>query len=342
MATIRDVAQTAGVSIQTVSNYLHGKPSMRPETQQRVQVAIAQLNYRPSSVAQGMRRQFSQALGMLISDPNPRGLADPFYGEVLAGLCAVTGEHNFSLLIDILPSDRPLHVHDVLKSFQTRRIDAAVIFLPGAEDQHVSILSELVQANVPFALLEREVEGDRVYSVLAANYEGARTATQRLIAAGHRRVAFLHSTQRWPSVDWRWQGYQAAMREQGLQAHIAAFTSPDWTAAGGGIAAARLLESSDATRPTALLAGSDVLAVGALQILKARGLRIPDDVALIGFDDFEFARYVDPPLTTVRLPAFAMGRRAAELLIDHLQGRPASERRVVLPTELIVRQSTAP
>ena len=342
MATIRDVAQTAGVSIQTVSNVLHGKPIVRPDTQQRVQLAIAQLNYQPSSVAQRMRRQLSQALGVLISDPNPRGLADPFYGEVLAGLSAVTGAHNFSLLIDILPSDKPLQVHDVLKPFQTRRIDAAVLFLPGAADQHASILTELAQADVPLALLEREVEGDRVYSVLAANYEGAQTATQRLIAAGHRYVAFLDSAQRWPAVDWRWQGYQAAMREHGLEAHIAAFTSPDWTAVGGGIAAARLLECSDATRPTALLAGSDLLAVGALQTLKARGLRIPADGALIGFDDFEFARYVDPPLTTVRLPAYAMGRRAAELLIDHLQGRPPRERRVVLPTELIVRQSTAP
>lgn len=341
MTTIRDVAQTAGVSVQTVSNVLHGKTFVRPETQQRVQVAIAQLKYQPSSVAQGMRRQLSQALGMLISDPNPRGLADPFYGEVLAGLSAVTGARNFSLLIEILPSDKPLQVHDVLKPFQTRRIDAAILFLPGAADQNASILLELVQANVPFAVLEREVEGDRAYSVLAANYEGAKTATNSLIAAGHQRVAFLDSTQRWPAVDWRWQGYQAAMREYGLEAHIAAFTSPDWTAEGGGIAAARMLECANDTRPTALLAGSDVLAAGALQTLKARGLRIPADVALIGFDDFEFARYVDPPLTTVRLPAYAMGRRAAELLIDHLQGRLATERRVVLPTELIVRQSTA-
>ena len=339
MATIRDVALAAGVSVQTVSNVLHRKPFVRPETLERVQSAIDRLNYQPSAVAQSMRRQSSQALGFLVSDPNPRGLADPFYGEVLAGIVAAASAENWSLLIDILPRQESLRVEHFLRPFQTRRIDAAIVFLHGAAGQHVPVLAELALTEAPFALLAREEQGPAVYSVLAADFEGAHAATRTMIASGHRRIAFLGSAQRWSAVDARRQGYEQAMAEAGLAQWIDGCESSDWTAEGGAEATKRLLERSVNACPTALVAGNDVLAVGAMQALKAHDLRIPADMAIIGFDDFEFARYTDPPLTTVRLPAFEMGRRAAELLIAHLHGRPAHERRVVLPTELVIRQS---
>jgi DNA-binding LacI/PurR family transcriptional regulator len=339
MANIRDVAEAAGVSVQTVSNVINGRPFMRPETMQRVRQAMAELHYQPSRVARGMRRQSSQALGFLLSDPNPRGLADPFYGEVLAGLSSVTRTHNYSLVINYLPTlPRPA---DFLTPFETRQIDAAVVFISGIAARQTTVLRELVRSSHPIAVLEREVKGEHAYSVLAANYEGARAATQALIDAGHQRIAFLDSVQRWPSIDLRRNGYEAAMRDAGLGKHIAFLSGPDWTAEGGGAAVERALsQRAVKTKPTAIVAASDVIAVGALLAIKARGLRVPDDMALVGFDDFEFARYVDPPLTTVRLPAFEMGRRAAELLLNHLRGMPADERRVVLPTQLIRRKSS--
>lgn len=339
MANIRDVAKAAGVSVQTVSNVIHGRPFMRPETMQRVQQAMAELRYQPSRVAQGMRRQSSQALGFLLSDPNPRGLADPFYGEVLAGLSSATRAHNYSLVINTLPaSPQP---SDFLAPFETRQIDAAVVFISGVAKQQTAALRALARSGHPIAVLEREVKGANAYSVLAANREGAQAATQALIDAGHQRIAFLDSVQRWPSIDLRREGYAAAMRDAGLSKHIAFFSGPDWTAEGGGAAVERMLSLRTAkAHPTAIMAASDVVAVGVLLAIKARGLRVPEDIALIGFDDFEFTRYVEPPLTTVRLPAFDMGRRAAELLLDHLRGKPADERRVVLPTQLIQRNSS--
>lgn len=340
MATIRDVAEAAKVSLQTVSNVIHRKNYVTPETKQRVETAIAQLNYRPSRVAQSMRRQSSHALGFIVADPNPRGLADPFYGEVLAGMLEAARAHTYSLLIDYLPSDKPLSAEDFLMPFQTRQVDAAVVFISAMVAGHTDILASLARTQTVFAVLERDAEGDAVYSVQAANYDGAHAATRALINAGHRQIAFLDSAQHWPSVDLRWQGYQAAMQAHGLEAHITAFTSPDWTAEGGAQAAQALLAAPAATRPTAILAATDLLAVGAMQVLKAHGLRIPTDVAVIGFDDFEFARYVDPPLTTVRLPVYEMGKHAAEFLIAHLQGRPSADKRVVLPTELVIRQSS--
>src|SRR3972149_148145 len=125
MATIRDVAQAAGVSLQTVSNVIHGKYFVTAGTRQRVEKAIVQLQYRPSRVAQGMRRQSSRALGLIVADPNPRGLADPFYGEVLAGMLEAARADNYSLLIDYLPSDRPLSAQDLSLPIATRQIDGA-------------------------------------------------------------------------------------------------------------------------------------------------------------------------------------------------------------------------
>jgi DNA-binding LacI/PurR family transcriptional regulator len=339
MATIRDVAEAAGVSMQTVSNVIHGKTFVRPEIQRRVHEEMARLNYQPSRVAQNMRRQTSQTLGLLLSDPNPRGLADPFYGEVLAGLVEAARGQDYGVRIEWLPSDQPLAAEQLSRPFLTRRIDAGLVFLHAAATATDDLLHGLCRARVPFAVLERELACDSAYSVQATNYDGAYAATERLLDAGHERLAFLDSTQRWPSIEQRRAGFLAAAEARGLRDEVQVISGPDWTAASGAVALATLLDTPAIARPTALLAATDVLAVGALEAAKARGLRMPGDLALIGFDDFEFARYVDPPLTTVRLPVFEMGRQAALLLLDHLQGRPAAQRRLVLPTELVVRQS---
>jgi DNA-binding LacI/PurR family transcriptional regulator len=340
MATIRDVAAAAGVSVQTVSNVLHGRSFVRPETQERVRAAIAQLQYQPNQAAQSMRSRSSQTLGLLVSDPNPRGLADPFYGEVLSGITASTRAYGFGLLVEWLPTDRPLLLADFLRPFQTRRIDAAIVFMHGVASHQAHLLTELAEADVLVAVLARAVPGERVYSVLATDFEGTLAATQHLIDAGHREIAFVDSEQRWPAVEERLRGYQAAMHRNNLGEQVAVWSSPDWTAEGGAMTIARMLSAGHAALPTALVTASDVLAVGAMQALKAHGLRVPDDVAVVGFDDFEFARYTDPPLSTVRLPAFAMGKRAAELLLHDLHGRSSSERQHALPTELVLRQST--
>ena len=340
MSTIHDVAHASGVSIQTVSNVLHGKDFVRPEIQARVREAVAQLHYLPNRAAQRMRGQKSHTLGFVLSDPNPRGLADPFYGEVLSGIAEVARARNHDVLIEWLPSDQPIQPAQLLAPFKAQRIDAAVIFLHGVNACNTALLNALAEAQLPIAILECDVMGDRAFSVLSANRDGAYAATEHVIKAGHKRVAFVHSTQRWPSVDERWCGYEAAMTAHGLDKHIASFISPDWTAEGGAAAVQPLLSMGVRKRPTALVAASDLLAVGALRAMKAAGLRVPDDIAITGFDDFDFAQYVEPALTTVRLPVHEMGQQAATVLLDCLQGKATStSKRVVLPTQLIVRQS---
>ncbi len=315
---------------------------VKPDTRQRVLEAIERLDYHPSRVAQGLRQQASQAIGFLVLDPNPRWPADPLHAEVLAGMSETATEYDYSLLLDRPRSDGPLSTRELLQPFRSGQIDAAVVALAGTSDSHQHMLEELNRANVLFAVLEREIEGDCAYSVMGANEEGAYLATQKLLRDGRERIAFLDSTQMWPAIELRLNGYRRAMRAAGPDAHILISPSPDWTSAGGATAMRALLDRckrEGLPYPDAILAGNDVLAVGAMHVLRERGLRVPHDVAVIGFDDFEFARYVDPPLTTVRLPAYEMGKRATELLITHLEGHPAPQRRHVLPTELIVRES---
>ncbi|MCS6940996.1 MAG: LacI family DNA-binding transcriptional regulator [Roseiflexaceae bacterium] len=338
--TIREVARAAGVSIQTVSNVMHNKSSVRPEIQVRVLDAIKRLGYYPSQSAQGLRQGASLTLGFLVFDPNPRALADPVHGEVIAGMNDVARANNYSLLIDT-PSIRPEAPGEhFLRPFYTNRIDAAVITLSGTSDLHDAVIAELVEANAVFALLEREVSGDQAFCLLSTNAAGAYDATSLLIKRGRSRIAFIDSIQVWPAVEQRLQGYMRAMRAHGLESHIQVASSPDWTVEGGASAMQRLLNQTDRPWPDAVIGGNDLLAVGAMHAIRAVGLRIPDDIAVMGFDDFEFARYVEPAISTVHVPYYDMGRRAAETLIDHLQGKTVAERRIILPTRIILRRST--
>lgn len=343
MATIWDVAEEAGVSPSTVSNVLHKRSVVKAETVERVLAAIDKLNFHPSRAAQGLRQQAARAIGFLVFDPNPRWPADPHHAEMIAGMAQATCEHDYSLVLD-RPNTTNGHItaREFLQPFRASKIDAAVVSLSGVAGSYQHVLDALNAANVLFAAIEQDIEGECAYAVLSANEEGAQAATEKLIADEHRCVAFLDSAQMWPAIELRLRGYRAAMRAAGLEDQIITSPSPDWTSAGGATAMRALLDRCAAEgrhHPTAVLAGNDVLAVGALHVLRERGLRVPGDVAVIGFDDFEFARYVDPPLTTVRQPTFEMGHRAVELLIQHIEGQPAEQRKLVLPTELIVRQS---
>jgi DNA-binding LacI/PurR family transcriptional regulator len=181
----------------------------------------------------------------------------------MAGISDVAQEQGYKLLIE-----RPTNgIETFLGPFQTRRIDAAVITLTGVVGEHAGLLKDLIKAKVPFALLEQDISGSKVFCVQGDNFNGAKTATQKLLELGHRRIAFLGSKQLWPAVDKRLQGYLAALKEKGLSNSIM-LESPDWTI-DGGAAAVTTLKRNDAKRPSAILAGNDVLAIGAMHQLEA-------------------------------------------------------------------------
>ena len=238
----------------------------------------------------------------------------------------------------LVHAGRPEQVdYSLFDPLQQNRVDGALLMLSGDRTLRLQYVKEMQRLTPNFVLFE-DVDDPSVTSVTADNRRGAYDMTSRLIDRGHERIAFIASAVSWPMIEQRFDGYRAALQDADLafDATLTRFEG-DWHPATGMRLAAQLWDEADP--PTAVLAGNDLLAVGAVKALKQRGLRVPEDVAVAGFDDFEFAEYTDPPLTTLHVPGFEMGHLAATTLIDRIEGRLEQPSATVLPVRLVARAS---
>ncbi len=335
---MRDVAEHAGVSAQTVSNLVNNRlRQMSDETRVRIEGAMEQLGYHPNLTARSLRSARTTTIGFLMLDEGARYLADPMTDQVIAGVGDVARDRGYSVLIHAGrpgPPDRGL-LRPVLES----RVDGVLLFLSGPPDQRAWYPARAAELNVPTVVLEEATKGhDLQMSVTADNRTGARLLADHLLGAGHTRIAFIAARQPWPMVEQRHLGYCEALAAAGIARDPAIeLFEGIWDAADAGAMVDRLLELADP--PTAIMGGNDLLAIGVMRQARARGLRVPEDLAVTGFNDFPFAEFVEPPLTTVHVPGYDMGRIAAQLLIGHLDGAPDAQPHVMLPVELRVRGS---
>lgn len=333
--TIREVARRAGVSLQTVSNVINGRTSqVGAETRERVERWIAELGYQPNSQARGLRSQRTGTIAFLTVDPAANFMADPFHTALLSGMADALRDAGQCLLVQALPPDDPVGAFH--KLFSQRRFDGASVHLSGSAAERRRWIRTLAAGDAPFVLMEEGAEGARCASVRADNRQGAIHAVEYLRDRGHARIGFLTAARDWPAFDERLAGYQEALRSF----HLGPVRK--WVAAGERVELAqaeveKALHLEQA--PTALVCANDVLALGALQAAKALGRRVPQDLAVIGFDDHEFARYVAPSLSTVALPGYDMGRRAAELMTGFLRHGEFADRDAVFETRLVLRES---
>lgn len=332
--TIREVAKRAGVSLQTVSNVINGKTSqVGPETRERVLHWIAELGYQPNLHARGLRSQRTYTVGFLTVDPSTRFLADPFHTAILSGMADVLRENDYGLLVQALDPAAPADGFERL--FRQRRFDGAVVHLSGEPEARARALDQMNETGCPFVLIEERVTGPRAASVRADNRNGAIKAVEHLHARGHRRIGFLYYAEpSWPAIEERLGGVEAALRALKLPAATRLAIDEESFERAREVMETALRQD---TALTAVVCSNDVVAVGALQAAKSAGRKVPDDVAIVGFDDFDFAQYVEPPLTTVALPGYEMGRRAAELLLDHFPNGRFTQADVLFPTTLIPR-----
>jgi DNA-binding LacI/PurR family transcriptional regulator len=330
--TIREVAKLAGVSLQTVSNVLNGRTTqVGPQTRQRVLEAIETLGYQPNAHARGLRSQRTYTVGFLTVDPSARFLADPFHTLILSGMADTLREHDYCLLVQALHPGRPGEAFASL--YRQRRFDGAVVHLSGFERERQRCVAQLQKSGCPFVLIEERVAGPTAACVLADNRQGARRAVDFLRARGHERIGFLTTERSWPAVEERMAGYRAALKAYHLPARIGRVETESSDAARDWMLAQ--LDAQPA--PSAVICSNDVLAVGVLQAVKKVGRRVPNQLAIVGFDDFDFARHVEPPLTTVALPGYEMGRQAADLLLDYLRDQHFPTQEVTFPTALVER-----
>jgi LacI family repressor for deo operon, udp, cdd, tsx, nupC, and nupG len=327
-ATIKDVALELGMSVATVSRALSRPELLRPATRERVLSAVERLGYRPNIMARGLRK--GTAYAILIVAPN----LSPFFLEIFAGAESVTRNSPFSLLFGNSNGDRD-HEQQFFDQVASGKADGIILLTGVVPEAYASGGRQLP----PLVSVLERLSGAVVPVVQSDNYAGAMEAVRHLIDLGHRRIAHIIGLRRVPSTIRRLEGYRAALAAAGLRAPPELVQTGDFTMSSSAAAVARLMALRDP--PTAVLCGNDEMAYGAIRALFKMGLSVPEDISVVGFDDQNLAEFYNPPLTTVNIPRHELGRRAAEAMLEQLAGRDLV-REIVLPTRLIVRESTAP
>lgn len=324
-ATIDDVAQRAKVSISTVSRVLNNRDRVHPETRERILRAMRELRYQPSAMARGLANQRTHTLGFVIPT-----ISDPFFMEIVRGVEDAASSAGYSLLV---ASQAQTTEHSRYSQLlNQRRVDGVI--LVAIEVQRYDI-EGVLQSGIPVALIQQEI-GPGIPTFVADNYGGACQVTEHLLHCGHRRIAYISGSNHTPDNGERLRGVRDTLATHGLRLPANRIASGNYLRGSGYEAMTRLLEQTEL--PDAVFAANDQMAGDALIALQERGLRVPDDIAVVGFDDVPLASYVTPPLTTVRQPAYELGLRAAEFVLGALE-QPMDIERVVLPTHLVVRKS---
>jgi DNA-binding LacI/PurR family transcriptional regulator len=328
-ASIKDIARIAGVSHSTVSRALRDNPLIPSETALRIKKIADQLGYRASAVARGLVTRRTEAIGVVVTS-----IADPFNGEVVAGIEEVANTHGYSVILANSQAD-PQREMAVARSFHERRVDGIVVASSRVGALYLPALSQM---EVPVVLLNNQHPSEFVHSVSIDNMDGARQAARHLLGLGHTRIAYIGDESGLESDADRLRGLSDELKRAGLGIR------PEFVARGDGkpeAAGRRALELlAVKPRPTAIFCYNDMSALGVLNAAYNRGLHVPEELSISGFDDLFFAAMLQPALTTVRQPMRELGRRAMELLVDLLKGREPA-RRQLIKGELVVRQSTA-
>lgn len=327
--TIRQVAARAGVSIKTVSRVVNGAAYVSEATRRRVQRAIARLNYRPNALARGLVTGRSRSLGLVIAD-----VVNPFFPPLVRAVEDAAAARGYNVILCDTDEDAGRE-RAVISVLLERQVDGLILCASRVPERH---LRALAGDGIPLMLVNRVVGHPRIAAVVADGVAGGRMATGHLLALGHRRIAYLAGPRASFSHRSRLRGYRQALAAKGIAPDPALIVGGRATMAAGREAMAALLDLR--RPPTAVFAFDDLMAIGAMEELRRRGMRVPEDVAVAGFDDIDLAAFVDPPLTTVAQPKAEMGRLAADRLLDMIEtGRPPKDRIVTLTPALVVRRS---
>ena len=328
-ATLRDVARHAGVSVTTAHRGINGKGELGEETRQRILDSAKTLGYVRNETARSLVSGRSNTIGMVVTDN-----ASPVYAGIVRGVESVVKAAGYGLLL-CNSADDPADSLFCLELLRSKQVDG-VLITPVQSD--LAELNYLRDAQIPYVLLLRTF-GDALDDVVVTNNESAgRAATGLLVELGHRQIGHIAGPAHVSSARGRLAGYTQALQDAGLPIDPDLIVHAPFTTAGGYAAALELLNRDD--RPSAIFSSNDMQAVGVMKAARELGIRIPDELALVGGDDIELAEFLEIPLTTFHQPAFEIGSRGAELLLSRLIGDAKEPQQVVMTPQLIVRQSS--
>jgi LacI family transcriptional regulator len=331
-ATIRDVARHAGVSVATVSRVVNGRPDVSPETREAVLRVVREYGFSSNRNARALSAGRTGLVGMTLPFVHVE-----YFGRILAGASEALYEQDMRIVL--CPT---LHEHQreatLLERLMQGTTDGALLLLTTESSADLKALRE---QGYPFVVLDpRKPLDEGIPAVSATHWAGAKAATDHLLALGHRRIGAITGPHGWHATVDRLDGYHAALAAAGLMPAQELVAKGNFTSDSGHAAASALLALPEP--PTAIFAFNDEMAIGAMQSARERGLRIPQDLSVVGFDDLERAAIVVPALTTVRQPLAEMGRMAVSLLTRLLDNQRVEGLNVELATRLVVRQSTGP
>ncbi|MEV6512363.1 LacI family DNA-binding transcriptional regulator [Streptomyces sp. NPDC051642] len=328
--TISQVAEEAGVSAMTVSNVLNGKPGASDETRRRVQETAERLGYRPNIAARNLKGGRSGLIGVMTLD-----LTNQYGLEIVRGIADELAAAERELLINATYQDAVRETERV--EFLARGLVDGVLMVAPVLDQQT--VDAVLHTKLPCVIVDPRRLATPLPRVTVDNYHGMRQGVQHLIDLGHRRIAYIRGEEDLESTNVRYQGYADALRLAGVDIDERLVVSCDFSYLCGFRTTARLIAEHS---PTALAAGADLMALGALDAARAHGLDVPGQFSVVGFDDLPQAAQTFPGLTTVRQPLHDMGQIAARALLSLIDGQPPLMEHMQLPTTLVVRESTAP
>lgn len=318
---------------------INGSPRVSDATRAAVEAAVAELGYVPNTAARALAANRTDAIAMVVPEPETRFFSEPYFSDILKGVGAQLSDTEMQLLLIFAGSDRERR--RLAQYLAAHRVDGVLLVSVHADDPLPDLLSQL---EIPAVISGPRSEHETLPSVDSDNYGGGRSAVEHLIERGRTRIGTITGRLDVYGAQRRVVGYRDALEDAGREVDERLIVPGDFTEEGGRRAMTELLARCPDL--DAVFAESDVMAAGARQVLREAGRRIPDDVALVGFDDSAIARHMDPPLTSVRQPIEEMGRAMIDLLLDEIADRrPAvsrglERRQVMLPTELVARASS--
>jgi len=331
--TIKDVAKQAGVSHSTVSRALHGSPLLSDETVERIRRIAVEMGYFPSAAARSLKTNRSHALGVIVS-----AIDDPFFSEILQGVEEVAQGHGYSMLMAASQRD-PEREQAIVQDMRERHVDGLIIC---SASFSVEQRRKLLEHGIPIVMVNNQAAEEYRYSIYHDDVDGSRQVARHLIDLGHKRIAYLGNSLSGRTTLDRLTGFRQEMESAGLAipagyAHEVPGGRPE-----DGLAALDYFLNLP-ERPTALFCFNDMLAIGMLNGLQAAGIRVPEDISVVGFDNIIFSAYTNPPLTTLDQPKRYIGAEAARLILGLLDNEETLEQQIQkLKGKLLVRQSSAP
>ena len=334
--TLKDIAREVGVSVTTVSRGLAGYDDVAPETRERIQEAASQLGYHPNLTARRLQKQRTDTLGFIMPTFGPR-FSDPFFSEFLAGIGNEAAAHRYDLLVSTHAPDSEREREAYERAARGGWVDGLIVVRTRENDARIETLCA---HEFPFVAFGRtDCDCDFPY-VDEDGDAGMRLVVQHLIDLGHRRIGFITPPAGLMFGRYRQRSFYKTMADNGLDVPPDLVVEGDMSQRGGAEVVGRLLNLAE--RPTAVIAGNDLMAIGAINRIQQHGLQVGTDIAVAGFDDIPLSAYTTPPLTTIHQPIYDIGRRTCAMLIEIINGRPPANPHVLLMPELIIRESSGP